>query len=93
MRAAFETDDLLLLLGGRRNGPLRMDARRVDGLAEEAGLAPVPHDRAQEAEISHRQRAAVNRYCAGRGAGQTSDRVRVASIGIVHTEDPELQAV
>ena len=93
VRAPFETNDLPLLLGARLQAPLRMPESRVDGLAEEAWLASVPHNRAQEAEIGSWQRAAVNRYYARRLARQTCDRVRIAGVRIVHTNDLELQIV
>src|SRR5262249_26505811 len=88
--AGLELDDLSHLSCGRRILALSVDQRRVDRLALEAGLAAVPHARAEEPEVGTRQRPTINRDNPGRRAGQAGVGVGRAVVGIVHVRTFEL---
>jgi len=72
---------------------LRVPERRVLGLAREAHLAAVPHDRAEEAEIGGRQWAPVDRHEAGRLAGEAGHRVRGATVWVTDRRHLEFERI
>ena len=72
-------------------GRLGVPERRVLGLALEAGLAAVPHERGQELEIGGRQRAPVDREGGVGRVGEAGHRTGVATVRIDHLRHLELQ--
>jgi hypothetical protein len=87
----LESDHLRLLEHVGSCIGLRVDLCRIDRLAFEGRLAPVPHDRGEKVEIGRGKRPPVHRHDPGCRARQPGGWLGRAIIGIVNAGHCELQ--